>query len=459
MLNEPMSAAVPLPVRAGASWRVHFFVVSAAILAIVGLSLFVPKAGDLPFYLTAAERMRQGESIYRTEESGWTYPPFFGLPMMPLVDLPKGMQRTLWFTVSVAMLVASLYLLRRWLIRLCLHQGDRPRAEIGFWLVVFVSSVFFLTSPLQGLTHDLAILLLVTLAVDALCAEREGWAGLWAGLGAACKATPLLFALVFLWQRRFRALAVMTVAMVGATLLPDVLYPQKSGELWSASWAHTFLLKLRPGAAAHAAGAWTEWNPLNQSLAGTLHRLTTHVPAEECRLWDRWNVSVVSLDQEQRKWLILGGQLGVVLLLLAATRRGRGRLPSEERWPCEDRWLRTLAEGGAVASAMLLLSPMSSKPHFCTLVLPLAAAWMCHCCRRRAYWLVGWASLATLLSLLAAKDLVGGTIGSEIAARGAYTLAALCGLLVSADLAVRWRAFAAAPSCSMPSSAVERRAA
>ena len=53
----------------------------------------------------------------------------------------------------------------------------------------------------EGPAFDLPI----ALGIDAYCRGRDGRAGAWVGVAAACKATPLLFAVPWAVQRRFLA--------------------------------------------------------------------------------------------------------------------------------------------------------------------------------------------------------------------------------------------------------------
>ena len=48
-------------------------------------------------------------------------------------------------------------------------------------------------------------------------------------IAAALKATPLLFAPLFVWQRRWTALATMLAVIVLLSVIPDLLYPAPDG--------------------------------------------------------------------------------------------------------------------------------------------------------------------------------------------------------------------------------------
>src|SRR5262249_33900678 len=146
------------------------------------------------------------------------------------------------------------------------------------------------------------------LAIDALAAERSAAAGLLAGLGAALKATPLLFAALFAWQRRGAALTGMGLALVAGALLPDLAFPARDRTGRAENWYRTFVVHVQPGESAASTGAWTPWNPLNQSLAGSLHRLFTPPP----RVLGEPSVCVVELDHRLLKVVTLACQLTVL---------------------------------------------------------------------------------------------------------------------------------------------------
>src|SRR5262249_26545691 len=134
-----------------------------------------------------------------------------------------------------------------------------------------------LLSPLENQSHDLLVFLCALLAIDALCASRPTTAGVVAGLGAALKATPLLFMPLLLWQRRFTAAVVLGLSLTAFPFVPDLLFPAKDHGSWTVGWYRTFIAPIKPGETAVAVGAWYPWNMLNQSLAGTTYRLFTPV--------------------------------------------------------------------------------------------------------------------------------------------------------------------------------------
>jgi hypothetical protein len=252
--------------------------------------------------------------------------------------------------------------------------------------------------------------LLSALCLQAWSQNQDARAGLFAGLAAACKATPLLFAPVFLWQRRFRALACLSLTLVAATLLPDVVTPAKDGSPWVATWYNTFVRGVRPGATAEAPGAWTRWNELNQGLAGTLQRISSPPGPDstpgvcDIHLWEP--------SPRVLKGITTAMQLGVLALLGAALWPPRHTLT-----PDQQRFVR-FGQGGAVLCAMLLLSPMSSKPHFAALILPLSVCVGEFLYRRRDPVLVAGFIVLTFVSSLTVKGIWGTYVGNVFLSYG-----------------------------------------
>ena len=396
---------------------------AAAVIALVaGLAVTARnRYSELPCYELAAARMLRGESIYRQDERAFTYPPLFAVPFVPLVMLPEAARPPIWSAVNWAVLVVIVWRLNR-LLRpgMAAAGGTPPGGRAAptwlFWLLAALLAGRHVSAPLENQSHDLIVFLCAVLAIDASGApgrRAELLAGFWAGLGTALKATPLLFAPVFLWQRRFVAALTLGVALAGLTFLPDLLFPAQDHTSWTVSWYATFLKPIKPGETAVAIGAWYPWNQLNQSLAGTIYRLVTPFPDDNP---DQSNVSVADLSPAALKYLTVASQLAAGLWLLWVTRPGLTRgLPDGERT------FRRLGEGAALVTAMTLLSPTSIKTHFCVLLLPITFCLADFLYRRRD-WLTGAALVVVfVLGSLTVKGLLGRTAGNWVLASGSVT--------------------------------------
>ncbi len=480
----------------------------------VGASFVLPhtrkKWGDLQVYLLGSQWMMAGEPVYRpepsTDESGaFTYPPFFALPTMPLTLLPTNVQRSAWYFVNLGMLGATLTLLIRLVPPLqprrlpasgeaaILGSGvppdkspapDRPFPWHALWLVLLTAGIGgrFLIAPIENQSHDLIVLFLLVLGVWLMQWPRRGLSGVSWGLAAACKATPLLLLPLLLWRRQWIAAGLMVVTLVGATLLPDLLFPAKASSLWVVQWYDVFVAKVGVGTAAAAAGAWREWAMLNQSLSATLYRLFTAVPASTPRDI-AFDVSLVPLSRSSLRAVTLISE-ALVLGWLAWVSWPSARQTSSQRAgiaPGIARSDKTTADAatitesdpskrgawswvgltGVAGAAMVLLSPVSSKAHFGVLILgivytlvtlrgtgeprpdnpPVAPAgqWGLGAIMRRGLRspvLVTLVGVSLILGLFTGKDLLGKQLGDTLLAMGSPTWLAVC-VLVMTGLALR----------------------
>ena len=397
------------------------------------LTTKIDKRTETPVYRTAAERALLGEQFYRPDEPPcFTYPPLMVLPYAPLTWLPERPARAIWCMANLCML-AGIVWLTLGLMREEMDPLDiTPGGSLQTWrrwlmigLLALLSTRYELTElAYQG--HDFLVFLLAMLVITSWAHGARLRMGAFAGLAAAAKATPLLFLPVFLWQRQWRAAATMVLVGVAATLLPDVLVPNREGGLWVQSWYSKFISQVNVGAAANLTGSWSSWNELNQSLPGTLYRLFTRI--ETVPGW-RTDVSLVDLIPEVLKRLTIAGELAVLGLLLFCTwpRPRTGATEGEER-------LTILGQGGAVLCGMLLLSPMSSVQHFCLLLPPLAFCCVDFFYRRRNPW-VGTGLAVLLCNGISGRDIIGPRLHVQLQAYGHMTwitllILVMCGYIV-----------------------------
>jgi hypothetical protein len=382
---------------------------------------FLNSPGELALYVNAGSRMAHGEPIYRNDERAFSYPPLFALPFTAMSRLPEPVQRPLWFAISLTALVIIVYRLHRRLVPM-LPARKRPPLWL-FWLLVALLSGRHIISVFESRSHDLLIFLCVFLAIDAGCSAKDGLAGLLAGVGAALKATPLLFAPLFLWQRRFVAVVCLAAALTAGMFLPDLLCPAKDGVSWSVSWYDTFIRGVRPGQAPDAAGAWKAWNPYNQSLSGTLCRLFSEKPPSMAQEPD---VAIAILRPNALKHTTIAAELAIVAWLGWVTRRRLTTALSDSA-----RSIQRLGEGAALICAMVLLSPMSSKTHFCVLLVPIAFCLADFLYRRRDPLVGTSLVLAFVLGTVTVKGLIRGQVGQLLISYGSVTACALIMLMAT----------------------------
>jgi hypothetical protein len=401
--------------------RRNIFRVLLGVLVLGGLVPFLGKrVSELPVYVTAAERMLRGERIHVAEDpKPFTYPPFFALPFVPLALAPDGLQRPLWYFVNVAALA--------WLIRLIdarvRRTADERRTAL-FWVLTLLLSARHLSSVFENQSHDLLVFLAVGLALAAWQDGRHRRAGFWIGAGAAMKATPFLFLPYLLWKRRPAAAGIVLASFLGLSLLPELFFSSDSGRTFLEDWFRVFLAGMNPldpdaPATAQAAGAWSAWNYLNQSLPGTLYRLFTPVAPGEHRI----DVALVALDPGTIK-LVSHVVLAALLVLFLAVTRTRDEQGAAGR-------LRLAGEFGLFACGMVLFSPMSSKSHFCVLLLAQSFVAV-HALATRDPLLRGLVAVVLAVTLLSMRGLIGKELGAAVLAAGPVTAAALLTALATA---------------------------
>jgi len=332
---------------------------------------------ELNVYVMGGERMSEGAEIYRRglEAKPFTYPPFAAVPFVLFEKLPDSWHPSAWFLVNFLILLGMI----RWLHRYARdpQTGRAPPRLWLFWVVTAVYGGRHVVSVFTNQSHDLIIAGFVMLTAASWCSQRRFssmWAGLWAGLGAATKATPLIFLGMFGLRFRWLGVVAILVATVGATLLPDYLWPRQDGLPWWRAWYNVNLAQLEVGGTAEAAGAWNSHSVQNQSMSGTLRRLFSpvEVPDGKFVVGDKGYVLLFELSATMTKvaTLLLSAAILLVISLgvvfaRRATRAGGESVAAVQRTV-------GLGEVGAFACGMVLLSPISSKAHFCVWLFSVA---------------------------------------------------------------------------------------
>jgi hypothetical protein len=247
----------------------------------------------------------------------------------------------------------------------------------------------------NGMDHqqtDFVIAGLLTAGSVALIASHGFVAATCFGLATGLKCTPLLWAPYLLWRGRWKEAAWMVAVAIGLNLLPDLIRTPPEGGLWLVEWFEKFLRPM--GRSDYAPGLWYAWILDNQSVAGAINRWST------TRLgWADGGITVAdSASPLDVRWLRLITPVVLAALTgLACHALGRpGRL--KEHGGTRSAPAREAVEHGLVATLMLLLSPMSSRPHFIILLLP------CFCLARAGFVgrnrpLLAWLILAVLAAL------------------------------------------------------------
>src|SRR5262245_57234947 len=223
-----MKAAVLRPLLAAGLKR-WFLILLLVLFAALSIQ-YTQKALDPRGTRSAILRWREqfqawdgGEDIFNR----YPNPPIMALILKPLAGLPPLAGALTWFYLKAGMALVSLWCVFRMVEgpgeedAETRRRGDAERGPLSASPRLRVSACFpgwakaltvlLSIRPIMGdLSHgnvNLFILFLVALALFAFTRGRQVTAGVLVGLAVACKVTPALFLVYFLWKRAWRAAA------------------------------------------------------------------------------------------------------------------------------------------------------------------------------------------------------------------------------------------------------------
>ncbi|GAA3586831.1 glycosyltransferase 87 family protein [Kribbella ginsengisoli] len=214
---------------------------------------------DLKVYrLGGAAMLSDPDSLYtarlRYISMPFTYPIFGGVVMAPVSLLPWGLAYGASIAASLIALVAIWKLsLKQWLNGRKLHPA----------VLIAVTAASILIEPVrETLSYGQINLILCALILyDVLGPKTRMGRGVWLGLAAGIKLTPLVFFGLLLVTRQWKALAHASAAFVGTVLIGFLITPRTAYEYWT----HLISDTSRIGGLAYSG---------NQSWNGFLARLT-----------------------------------------------------------------------------------------------------------------------------------------------------------------------------------------
>ncbi|TLF81308.1 DUF2029 domain-containing protein [Nocardia cyriacigeorgica] len=188
---------------------------------------------DLEVYRIGIDTLRDGGDMYGDlpETSfgiglPFIYPPFAALALSPFALLPWGAAVVGYFTVSVAALALTLFLVAR-------RMWPSQRG-LGWWAAATALPLTLLLEPtVSTLDFGQVNLILMGLVAADCLPEKTKWPrGVLVGIAAAIKLTPAAFVLYFLVRKDYKA--AITAAATGATVtaLAFVVLPRESFDYW-----------------------------------------------------------------------------------------------------------------------------------------------------------------------------------------------------------------------------------
>jgi hypothetical protein len=362
----------------------------------------------LELYDQAATTMWNGSSPDGV--AAMAYPPLLVASYLPFIDLTEYVQRIAVLGAMACFLVFIFSTLQTMVV------GKHSfKQNALFWILVGAIVGRYVVSPIENYSHDLLIGFFVVLAIRCWATQKEGAGGVAMGIAAACKATPLLFLPFLLLQRRWKSGAVMAVVTVVAFLVPDILFPRADSS-WAGYWFSVVTNSLHVTDGKNAVQHWSTWNQLNQSLSGTIERLFSF-PEHPDK--DAVDVRITTLTS---------GTISIITLFARAMILGAVCIAflQPSKAPVV---FRRFCEGALLVSAMLLLSPMSSKAHFFLLLLPAVVMVRTYIWEKRDWVLTIIFISMFVYGTLTVKDLIGTDAGHAVLATGSVTWCTLLAML------------------------------
>ncbi len=344
------------------------------------------------------EAMEDGENIHA--KYNYPNPPIMPQMLWPLAKLAKVSPLAgalTWFYVKVALALLCIL----WAFRLV----ETPEQPFPAWAKAL--TVLLSIRPILGdLTHgniNIFILFLVMASLYSFSRGRSLFSGLLLALAIACKVTPALFVIYFLWKRGWGVLVGTAIGLVLFFLLvPSVFFAVQKGSLvdgWDANWDALTSWKKGMIDPYLERGEVTPEKE-NQSLPGVLTRLLTHAPS-----FSGWVDAIYTplaynnfadLDRGTIKRIVQGCQV-LFLVLMVLVCRAPIRRPGVSAAEVRQGW-QLAAEYSLILVAMLMFSERTWKHHCVTLLLPFAV--LC-------YGLSSWFPLRQRRAAMVVVSLVG----------------------------------------------------
>jgi hypothetical protein len=314
----------------------------------------------------------------------YAYAPIFALVQMPLTLLPLYPAYVVWCVCSLIFLVVSVYA--------CLRvAGLRPSPLYLLLLATAIGLMSIVRLEFVVGNVDIFLLFLVCTSFWAHSSRRTALGAVLLGLACVTKPVLLPFIVFLLWKREFRFALMTVVAFAVLLLAPYAVLGGRAlrdlPDIWR-YWSNENAPYLNGYAPKNVLARLFNPNPYVQPVI--------NVPALTTIFW-----------------------LAVVLVVVVIT----AAVISPRRLAAD---ARTLFEIGLVATAVLLVSPLTEITYMFLLVIPLLG---CYCCLRAADWrtpglrfVAGGTAFVWLLLCTMAKLPIPWVSGTSVASRLYYSL-------------------------------------
>ncbi|MDP5171074.1 MAG: DUF2029 domain-containing protein [Bacteroidia bacterium] len=187
---------------------------------------------DFEVYYQSAERLTQAESLY-TNDLGffyrYKYSPSAALPFLVFTVLPLFAAKIAWWLVSIAIIVANL-----WLVARLAHHGlPEPDNRRYTWLILplmLTMGSFYEADIHLGQVNQLNFLLFLGMAWFHWYKPKAWAVGLLWAISFSFKPFALILLPYFLWKKEWKILGWIAAATAVWLLLPVLFYG--NWEMW-----------------------------------------------------------------------------------------------------------------------------------------------------------------------------------------------------------------------------------
>jgi len=340
---------------------------------------------DFTAYYAAGELAGKGQDITARENSSapgrqYIYPPTFAVfPMALLGFLPHNTALIVFYVLNLALLLGSLWLLKR-----LLYPPTAPPVK-SFWtlpefglLAAVLACGRLFDSNMQLSNANIFVLFPIVLGLYLLQRERGFWGGICIALATCYKATPGLYGLYFLWSRRVWAMAGGALGLlIFLALLPIAVIGYANTHKAMHEWIVLSTQKLaaqdvdeQPAdAAADTKGKPNEDSEANPravgiSLRGTFLKLFADTTALNRK--EAGGEKQVNVTHLETATVVTIASVFSLLLLLTTVVLTFPKAAGSTAYALTLSW-------GLIALTMLLVSPLTRKAHAVVLVIPVTA--------------------------------------------------------------------------------------
>lgn len=340
--------------------------------------------------------MESGENIHA--KYNYPNPPIMAQILWPISELASFhplAPALVWYYLKVGMVLLCF----GWAFGMI--ESDTYRIPVWAKMIGIALSLRPIMGDLSHGNINIFILFLVMACLYLFTRRRESLAGFVLALAIACKVTPALLVIYFLWKRSVRVLIGTAIGLVCFFfILPTLFYAIQEGSIvkgWERNWAALiawFNGMIVPYLVNNVVTPERE----NQSLPGVLTRLLTHSPS-----FTDWVDGIytplafhhiVDLNPMLIKRCVQASQLCFLLVMVWACRANS----REQRTG-----VAVAAEFSFILVGMLLFSERTWKHHCVTLLLPfvtlVAAAFQSNFIGWRKWFIVSTLVLSSLLIL------------------------------------------------------------